>query len=82
MPLWAPTSVQVHRRRPWTSGVILRGDGYEWVGGLIKGAIGYGEQLGVHPEALRNWIRQDRTDLGGRFDRPMSAEADEFSPVA
>ena len=22
------------------------------------------EQLGVHPEALRNWIRQDQADAG------------------
>ncbi|MEV8515353.1 transposase [Dactylosporangium sp. NPDC051484] len=28
------------------------------------------EQLGVHHEALRNWIRQDEADRGGRNDRP------------
>jgi transposase len=30
------------------------------------------EQLGVHPEALRNWIRQDEADRGERDDRPTS----------
>lgn len=33
------------------------------------------EQLGVHPEALRVWIRQDRqdrADAGERIDRPSS----------
>jgi transposase len=35
------------------------------------------EQLGVHPEALRNWIRQDQADHGERFDRPTTAEAEE-----
>jgi transposase len=28
------------------------------------------EQLGVHHEALRNWIRQDGADRGERDDRP------------
>jgi len=36
------------------------------------------EQLGVHHEALRNWIRQDEADHGERFDRPTSAEAEEL----
>ena len=28
------------------------------------------EQLNVHPEALRNWIRQNEADCGQRHDRP------------
>jgi transposase len=31
-------------------------------------------KLGIHPEALRNWIRQDEADRGERGDRPTSAE--------
>lgn len=30
------------------------------------------EQLNVHPEALRNWIRQDEADNGRRADRPTT----------
>jgi transposase-like protein len=30
------------------------------------------EQLGVHHEALRNWIRQDQADVGERADRPTT----------
>jgi transposase len=30
------------------------------------------EQLNVHHEALRNWIRQDEADRGEREDRPSS----------
>lgn len=30
------------------------------------------EQLNVHPEALRNWIRQDQADRGERADRPST----------
>ena len=30
------------------------------------------EQLGVHHEALRNWIRQDQADQGERRDRPTT----------
>lgn len=35
------------------------------------------QQLGIHPEALRNWIRQDQADHGERHDRPTTAEAEE-----
>jgi transposase len=37
-----------------------------------------GEQLGVHPEALRNWIRQDEADRGERDDRPSTSELEEI----
>ena len=30
------------------------------------------EQLNVHPEALRNWIRQDEADRGQRHDLPTT----------
>lgn len=36
-----------------------------------------GEQLGVHPEALRNWIRQDQADRGERDDRPTTDMVEE-----
>ncbi|WP_329250466.1 transposase [Actinoallomurus sp. NBC_01490] len=35
------------------------------------------EQLGVHPEALRNWIRQDEADRGERDDRPTTDMVEE-----
>jgi transposase-like protein len=34
--------------------------------------------LGVHPEALRNWIRQDQADRGERGDRLTTAEREEL----
>lgn len=36
------------------------------------------EQLGVHHEALRNWIRQDEADRGERGDRPTTTESEEL----
>ncbi|WIM99934.1 transposase [Actinoplanes oblitus] len=36
------------------------------------------EQLGVHPEALRNWIKQDQADQGERDDVPTIAELEEL----
>lgn len=35
------------------------------------------EQLGVHHEALRNWIRQDEADRGDRHDRPTTDMVEE-----
>ena len=35
------------------------------------------EQLGVHPEALRNWIRQGQVDAGERNDRPTTEMVEE-----
>ena len=37
------------------------------------------EQLGVHPEALRNWIRQDEADHGERDDRLSTVEREEMA---
>jgi transposase len=36
------------------------------------------EQLGVHHEVLRNWIRQDEANRGERDDRPTTAETEEL----
>jgi transposase len=41
-----------------------------------------GEQLGVHHEALRNWVRQAEADHGERDDRPTTAEAEELRRCA
>jgi transposase len=35
------------------------------------------EQLNVHHEALRNWIRQDEADRGERDDRPTTQMIEE-----
>jgi transposase len=35
-------------------------------------------QLGVHHEALRNWIRQDEANRGEHADRPTTAETEEL----
>jgi transposase len=35
------------------------------------------EQLSVHPEALRNWIRQDQADRGERDDQPTTEMIEE-----
>jgi transposase len=34
-------------------------------------------QLGVHHEALRNWIRQDQADRGERADQPTTEMVEE-----
>jgi transposase len=36
-------------------------------------------ELGVHPEALRNWIRQDEADRGERDDRLSTVEREELA---
>jgi transposase len=35
-------------------------------------------ELGIHPEAMRTWIRQDEADPGERDDRPITAEVEEL----
>ena len=34
--------------------------------------------LGVHAEALRNWVRQDEADRGERSDQLSTVERDEL----
>jgi transposase len=36
-----------------------------------------GEQLNIHPEALRGWVRQAEADAGERDDRPSTAMLEE-----
>jgi transposase len=40
------------------------------------------EQLNVHHEALRNWIRQAEADAGERHDRPSTELAEENRRLA
>jgi transposase-like protein len=35
-------------------------------------------ELGIHPEAMRTWIRQEEADRGERTDRPTTAEQEEL----
>jgi transposase len=35
-------------------------------------------ELGIHPEAMRTWIRQDEADRGERADQPTTAEQQEL----
>lgn len=37
--------------------------------------------LGIHPETLRVWVRQDEADDGTRTDRLTSAEREELSAL-
>jgi transposase len=38
-------------------------------------------ELGIHPEAMRTWIRQDEADRGERDDRPTTAEQQELQAL-
>jgi transposase len=35
-------------------------------------------ELGIHPEAMRTWIRQEEADHGERTDLPTTAEREEL----
>ena len=35
-------------------------------------------ELGLNPETLRTWIRQDQADRGERTDQPTTAEQEEL----
>lgn len=40
------------------------------------------DQLGIHREALRNWVRQDQADQGEREDLPTTAMLEENRRLA
>jgi len=37
--------------------------------------------LGVHPDSLRTWMRQDEADAGTRTDRLTTAEREELAAL-
>lgn len=39
------------------------------------------QDLGIHPETLRVWVRQDEADDGTRTDRLSTAEREELSAL-
>jgi transposase len=43
-----------------------------------SGGTHLARELGVHPEALRNWIRQDEADRGERDDRLTTEQLEEL----
>jgi transposase len=50
-----------------------------WRSGQPRRPIAHvARELGIHPEAMRTWIRQDEADRGERTDRPTTAEQEEL----